>query len=250
MEKLKYIKIEDEEGNLSENIPLGVDMENVDINLSGESSNLADYININNTNINDLQNQDIELDEKINTNTNNLQSKIDNLDEKSNSINDNLQSQIKGLASGSPLAANSIEEMTDTTRIYVNITDGHWYYYNGISWVDGGVYQATEGYDEEFEKFNKYLDEYLGVKLDPGEITENYYVVAENGQLDDMNGFKASDFIYIKNLEQIWVKNTFHYGGDGLAFYDIDKNYISGYKERGDGNKLVLLDVPYNARIY
>ena len=40
----------------------------------------------------------------------------------------NLQSQINGLASGSPLVASSTSGMTDTTRVYVNTTDGKWYY--------------------------------------------------------------------------------------------------------------------------
>lgn len=43
---------------------------------------------------------------------------------------------------GSPLVANSISEMTDTTKVYVNSTDGHWYSYDGIDWVDGGTYNS------------------------------------------------------------------------------------------------------------
>lgn len=57
---------------------------------------------------------------------------------------ENLQTQINSLASGSPLVAGSVSEMTDTSKIYVNTTDGHWYYYNENNWIDGGVYQATE----------------------------------------------------------------------------------------------------------
>ncbi len=55
----------------------------------------------------------------------------------------NLQSQINGLASGSPLVASSVAGMTDTSKIYVNTTDGHWYYYNGSAWIIGGAYQST-----------------------------------------------------------------------------------------------------------
>ena len=64
-------------------------------------------------------------------------------EERKNSDNQ-LQTQINSLASGSPFVANSIEEMTDTSRVYVNTIDGHWYTYNGNNWVDGGVYQSTE----------------------------------------------------------------------------------------------------------
>ena len=34
--------------------------------------------------------------------------------------------------------------MTDNKKVYVNTTDGHWYYFNGTAWIDGGVYQAFE----------------------------------------------------------------------------------------------------------
>lgn len=55
----------------------------------------------------------------------------------------NLQSQISSLASGSPLVASSTAEMTDTSKVYVNTTDGYWYYYDGDSWEQGGVYQSS-----------------------------------------------------------------------------------------------------------
>lgn len=50
---------------------------------------------------------------------------------------------------GAPLQASSVSQMTDTTRIYVytgsetGMSTGHWYYYNGTSWSDGGVYNAV-----------------------------------------------------------------------------------------------------------
>lgn len=50
---------------------------------------------------------------------------------------------------GSPLVANTAADMADTSRIYVytgsetGYTNGHWYYYNGSAWTDGGVYNAV-----------------------------------------------------------------------------------------------------------
>lgn len=64
------------------------------------------------------------------------------LDEQNATIQ-SFQNQINALESGSPLAASSTSGMTDTTRIYVNTTDGYWYYYNGTAWVQGGVYQTS-----------------------------------------------------------------------------------------------------------
>lgn len=61
------------------------------------------------------------------------------------------KTEIQSLASGSPLVASSVSGMTDTTRIYVNTSDGNWYYYDGSAWVIGGVYQAAEiaGLDDD-----------------------------------------------------------------------------------------------------
>lgn len=52
-------------------------------------------------------------------------------------------------ATSSPLVASTVSVMTDTNRIYVytgsetGYTSGHWYYYNGTAWADGGVYNAV-----------------------------------------------------------------------------------------------------------
>lgn len=51
-------------------------------------------------------------------------------------------------AVGSPLVANTAASMIDTTKIYVytgsetGYETGHWYYYNGSAWTDGGLYQS------------------------------------------------------------------------------------------------------------
>ena len=118
MDKLKYIKLENEDGSYSNSIPLAVDSDHVDVN--------------------------------GNTLTNELNYKANN-----SSIN-NLQNQINSLASGSPLVASSTSEMTETTKVYVNTTDGKWYYYDGDSWEIGGVYQAAEN-SEAVDKSIDYI---------------------------------------------------------------------------------------------
>lgn len=62
----------------------------------------------------------------------------------SSDVSDEVTEQLSTLSSATPLVATSTAEMIDTSRIYVNTTDGHWYWYNGNEWRDGGVYQATE----------------------------------------------------------------------------------------------------------
>lgn len=49
---------------------------------------------------------------------------------------------------GSPLVATLQSAMTNTSKVYVYVgsesgmSAGHWYYYNGSSWADGGVYNS------------------------------------------------------------------------------------------------------------
>ena len=59
-----------------------------------------------------------------------------------NTINQ-INTKVNNAVSGSPLVVSSTSAMTDTTRVYVNTTDGNWYYYDGDSWEIGGVYQST-----------------------------------------------------------------------------------------------------------
>ena len=50
---------------------------------------------------------------------------------------------------GTPLTARTASAMTDTSKVYVytgsetGFTAGHWYYFDGTIWTDGGVYNAV-----------------------------------------------------------------------------------------------------------
>lgn len=115
MKKIKEIKIVNQDES-TEVANIGADAINVDYN---------------NTTVKD------ELD-KLNATDNSLV----NTQANQENILNSLQSQVAGLASGSPLVASSVSEMIDTTKTYVNTTDGYWYYYNGSDWIQGGIYQA------------------------------------------------------------------------------------------------------------
>lgn len=114
MKTLKYIKIRDEMGVLGDKIPLTVEAENVEV---------ASY---NNQNL-----ETVLLDNKLHKDK--VNSELINLKAKDKQLED----MQKSLGSGSPLVAASLSEMTDKTKIYVNLEDGHWYYFSD-SWTDGG----------------------------------------------------------------------------------------------------------------
>ena len=50
---------------------------------------------------------------------------------------------------GAPLTAATAAAMTDHAKVYVytgsesGYTAGHWYYWNGSAWTDGGAYNST-----------------------------------------------------------------------------------------------------------
>jgi hypothetical protein len=94
-------------------------------------------------------------------------------------------------AVGSPLVANAISEMVDTTKIYVytgsetGYTTGHWYYYNGTAWRDGGTYQShgigagsVNGYHLSEELQNAFLDliSHIAFKDNKGRSYYNNFV--------------------------------------------------------------------------
>ena len=54
-----------------------------------------------------------------------------------------VEAMVASAVEGTPLPATSTADMTDTNRIYVNTTDGNWYYYDGDSWEIGGAYEAS-----------------------------------------------------------------------------------------------------------
>lgn len=53
------------------------------------------------------------------------------------------KAEMQSIANGAPIPVSSTSAMTDTSKIYLLTTNGYWYYYNGSSWAQGGVYQST-----------------------------------------------------------------------------------------------------------
>ena len=144
----------------------------------------------------------------------------------------NLQNQITSLANGSPLVATSISEMTDTTRVYVNTTDGKWYYYNGSSWVAGGVYQSSGIEDASIDadklSFVIYADSndyFIDKTVNQGGLNAN------NGTIDTSMNLWTSNYIKIKpntlyKIGEISRPTTGVYG-QRFCFYDESKDFLS-----------------------
>lgn len=133
-----------------------------------------------------------------------VKNELDKLNSNNNSLinkQTDLQNQINGLASGSPLVANSVNEMTDTSHVYVNTSDGHWYWNNGTTWVDCGVYQATEiAYNSIIPEMTNFMEGGVGInkfsKNKPG--TMPYYIALNQGAGTINSGNQANRIVYCK----------------------------------------------------
>lgn len=80
---------------------------------------------------------------EINADITNQNTEITNFKSSVNTALNTFDTRLTAVASGSPLVASSTAGMTETDRIYVNTTDGKWYYYDGDSWEIGGTYQSS-----------------------------------------------------------------------------------------------------------
>ena len=103
----------------------------------------------------------------------------DSIDEINTNVNV-IDNKVDEIANGSPLVASSTAGMTDTTKIYVNTTDGKWYWYDGDSWEIGGTYQSAGIADNSLNYYMLDSELQTNLKLNDysrGELTiiGNYY---------------------------------------------------------------------------
>ena len=144
-------------------------------------------------------------------------------------------------AVGAPRVASTVASMTDTTKVYVytgsetGYTNGNWYYYNGSSWVSGGVYNSlaletdttlTEAGEAADAKATG--DEITNVKSALGfscalaHPNKFYSYTGTPGQTMNCTGLADSNGIYVSN--EIPVKQ-----GDKIVITNattVDRYYL------------------------
>lgn len=85
------------------------------------------------TTITNQQNQyETNLTESVNTSITSQNSRINTI-----------ENLVNNAVNATPTVVSSVDDMTDTSKIYLLTSDGYWYYYDGEDWTQGGVYQAT-----------------------------------------------------------------------------------------------------------
>lgn len=200
--------------------------------------------------------------------TERLAADLSNTIEKINDGDSRLRTLIDSVVSGSPLVASSTSEMIDTTRVYVNTTDGHWYWYDGNSWQDGGVYQATGViYDNTLADNEKSTPAY-----ETGYYINNYF------KLQNLFNNNAEDIDYGKYIEVTGNKigtltENFNYLVSGKIYcvprqkllfpvydlYGAIKKYVCGFNSSDepiriegtvDENNIIEIEIPENVSYF
>ena len=172
---------------------------------------------------------------------NNFQIQINNQNIKISDID----KKVQAATNGSPLSASSIEEMTDTSKIYVNTTNGNWYYYNGETWVSGGVYQGMD------------LDQYYkNILFDTqAETTKIIEEPSINGYLDVRGYFtentvsKHTNYIPVNNFNTIEYQTFLNEEGFEIGFFDEDKKLLNDISIIGNNSSSIkTISIPFNAK--
>ena len=130
---------------------------------------------------------------------------------------------------GTPLPASSIAEMTDTDRIYVNTTDGKWYYYNGTEWVAGGTYEASVLSDESVDVEN--LVSPMQEQLEQIQIANDDIVEYSNGNYVNVTNGTGTSRLNPASSYSV-------YGP-----FDLFKNDIVSFTAQGERNTISMLSL-------
>lgn len=148
-----------------------------------------------------------------------------------------LSNKVDSATSGSPLVASSTSGMTDTSRVYVNTTDGKWYYYDGDSWEIGGTYQSTgiETNSVEFNDLeeNKVILTNYKARTDLSNLVYYFYGVAQWKVSQDLLFKKGTSFTFSPTFLANYKTKIVKRDKTGTNFYR-DLNTTGSYTLTSD----------------
>ena len=134
------------------------------------------------------------------------------------------------ISSGTPLFAPSTTGMTDTTKNYVNTTDGYLYIYSDGNWINSNVKYQSNGIADKSVTERKldrlYADGVVGEnKFNKDTVTLDRYIDGLTGNLHTSETFFLSDYIKIEPNTTYYINGISPWQA---AFYDSNLNYIWG----------------------
>ena len=173
------------------------------------------------------------FDEQLDKNTNRIEtniSKINQLDTSKASKDD-----VARISSGTPLFANSISEMIDNTKNYVNLNDKYVYIYNGSSFEKTDVLYQAQGIENESvtkARLENKIQALINEKYETIEQTYEFgkYASYLDGSIIDVGGDKYGvTSFYVKSGEKLRISGNAEYGACLFVLLDKENKKISSY---------------------
>lgn len=140
-----------------------------------------------------------------------------------------VDNQISQIGNASPkgtyatLTALQTAHPTGTTGIYIVASTGHWFYWNGSVWADGGAYQSTTLADRSVLVEKTDFITTGKNKFDKTKRAVGYRIYEVDGTLAVASTYDTSDYIPVKSGDVITISTKCRY----YAFYNTSKTFIS-----------------------
>lgn len=164
--------------------------------------------------------------------TKDIEKKAADLEEKTTELGSQLDTKANKNEVGTPLIANDISEMIDTSKVYVNTTDGNWYSYNGNEWVIGGVYNSQGiGYKSIDSDKTTFLSSVTNL-FNKETITDGYVY---NWQANNILNKIAQSNCYIAEKIKLYKNSKYYiHGARGYFSYLISLDETRKIKSLSD----------------
>ena len=134
-----------------------------------------------------------------------------------------INAKVNSATTFAPIPVSSTDDMTDTTKLYLNTTNGKWYYYDGDSWEIGGTYQGTELNTTDEGRLETVESECLRYNV----AFPNHGAVNYTGYYLSYEGARCSDYILIGKFTKAFVQLNLVSPWYTVAYYDASKTFIS-----------------------
>lgn len=179
-----------------------------------------------------------------------------------------LTNAIRDNVYGAPLTASTSSAMTDQTRVYVytgttsgGFTKGHWYYYNGSAWTDGGAYNSSavttdttltlsgvpadakatgDAFTAQSVQWKNNADLAAGNNRLDALLTEVGAILWADGterNTSTFSGHRRTPYIYLSKGSVLDISGLINITANAaLAVYTTAKAYSQANSIRGDGS--------------
>ncbi len=171
----------------------------------------------------------------------------ENIENRVNNVETMAQSLANGGARGVYATLSALQSDNPShDYIYVVLADGHWYYWNGSAWTDGGAFISAP-FDNDFDDTSvnavqnrllaKLVEEDFDEKYDVDEEIETskgYFVHKDTGQLVEHATGYYTDFIDTTDIEYIFVSGKARWSTCMVATYDANQTFLRSYGKGTD----------------